>query len=85
MQIITRVRVFNECLLELRNHLVKAHALVNEANTMSDEMNKDTIFAVILRVPIKNLTPNRPVSFNIYINYKIYCCYVEGAHQEPHP
>ena len=44
---------------KLRDQVVRANTLVREANTLSDEMCKETSFRVILQIPKANLDANR--------------------------
>ncbi|XP_070533072.1 kinesin-like protein KIF13A isoform X2 [Ptychodera flava] len=51
--------VFRQSLSKLREEVVKANALVREANFLAEEMGKQTEFHVTLQIPASNLTPNR--------------------------
>ena len=53
--------MFKQSLVKLRAEVVKANALVREANTLSQEMGKVTEFSVTLQIPAANLSPNRRV------------------------
>ena len=44
---------------KLRDQVVRANTLVREANTLSDEMCKETSFRVILQIPKANLDANK--------------------------
>lgn len=48
-------------LITLREQLLHANSLIREANSICKEMNLDLRFSVTLRIPAKNLTPNRKV------------------------
>ena len=54
--------MFRQSLIRLKEEVVKANALVREANTLAQEMGKQTEFSVTLQIPAANLTPNRKVS-----------------------
>lgn len=45
----------------LREEVLKAKALVREANDLSQEMGKKTEFQVTLQIPANSLSPNRRV------------------------
>ncbi|XP_071504445.1 kinesin-like protein KIF13A [Diadema antillarum] len=51
--------MFRQSLAKLREDVVKANALVREANFLGEEMGKHTEFRVTLQIPACNLTPNR--------------------------
>ncbi|XP_077990731.1 kinesin-like protein KIF13A [Glandiceps talaboti] len=51
--------IFRQSLAKLREEVVKANALVREANFLAEEMGKKTEFHVTLQIPASNLTPNR--------------------------
>ena len=40
---------------------MKANTLVIEANSLAEEMGKQTEFSVTLQIPAANLSPNRKV------------------------
>ncbi|XP_070208560.1 kinesin-like protein KIF13A isoform X2 [Littorina saxatilis] len=54
-----REKNFKQSLSKLREEVVKANALVREANFLSQEMGKQTEFHVTLQIPAANLSPNR--------------------------
>lgn len=54
--------MFRRSLVELKADIVRANVLVNEANFLAEEMNKQTKFSVTLQIPPANLSPNRRVS-----------------------
>ncbi|KAK2703262.1 hypothetical protein QYM36_018247 [Artemia franciscana] len=54
-----RDETFRRSLALLREEIVKANALVREANFLSEEMGRQTLFSVTLQIPPQNLTPNR--------------------------
>lgn len=54
-----RDELFRKSLAKLREDIVRANALVREANFLSDEMGKQTEFKVTLQIPAANLSPNR--------------------------
>ena len=59
---ISREKNFKQSLAKLREEVVKANALVREANFLAQEMGKQTEFHVTLQIPAANLSPNRRVS-----------------------
>jgi kinesin family protein 13 len=60
-----REKNFKQSLAKLREEVVKANALVREANQLSQEMGKQTEFHVTLQIPAANLSPNRRVCSKI--------------------
>ena len=56
-----RDKMFKQSLCKLREEVVKANALVREANFLGEEMGKQTEFHVTLQIPATNLSPNRRV------------------------
>ncbi|XP_055871121.1 kinesin-like protein KIF13A isoform X6 [Biomphalaria glabrata] len=54
-----RDTMFKQSLIKLREEVVKANALVREANILAQEMGKLTEFHVTLQIPASNLSPNR--------------------------
>ena len=54
--------MFKQSLCKLREEVVKANALVREANFLAEEMGKQTEFHVTLQIPATNLSPNRRVN-----------------------
>ncbi|XP_011505399.1 PREDICTED: kinesin-like protein KIF13A [Ceratosolen solmsi marchali] len=54
-----RDEMFKRSLGQLKADILKANALVQEANFLAEEMNKQTKFSVTLRIPPNNLSPNR--------------------------
>ncbi|XP_018096503.1 kinesin-like protein KIF13A isoform X2 [Xenopus laevis] len=54
-----RDELFRQSLSKLREQLVKANALVREANFLGEEMNKCTDYQVTLQIPAVNLSANR--------------------------
>lgn len=62
--------MFRRSLVELKADIVKANVLVQEANFLAEELDKQTKFSVTLQIPPSNLSPNRRVSF-IFIKKSI--------------
>ena len=58
--------MFKQSLAKLRQEVVKANALVREANFLAEEMGKQTEFHVTLQIPASNLSPNRRVCDLLY-------------------
>ncbi|XP_071810654.1 kinesin-like protein KIF13A isoform X3 [Apostichopus japonicus] len=54
-----REELFRHGLSKLREEVVKANALVTEANLLAEEMGKHTEFRVTLQIPACNLSANR--------------------------
>ncbi|XP_078664802.1 kinesin-like protein KIF13A isoform X10 [Branchiostoma floridae x Branchiostoma belcheri] len=54
-----RDELFRQGLAKLREEIVKANALVREANSLAQELEKMTEFHVTLQIPASNLSPNR--------------------------
>lgn len=67
-----RDEMFKRSLGQLKNDIMRANALVQEANFLAEEMEKKTKFSVTLQIPPANLSPNRRVcqkKFMIKKNY----------------
>lgn len=56
-----RDEMFKRSLGQLKADILKANALVQEANFLAEEMGKQTKFSVTLQIPPNNLSPNRKV------------------------
>ncbi|CAK9801954.1 Kinesin-like protein KIF13A [Anthophora quadrimaculata] len=54
-----RDEMFKRSLGQLKADILKANALVQEANFLAEEMEKQTKFSVTLQIPPNNLSPNR--------------------------
>ncbi|XP_050097120.1 kinesin-like protein KIF13A isoform X2 [Anopheles aquasalis] len=54
-----RDEMFKRSLGQLKTDIVRANALVQEANVLAEELNKQTKFSVTLQIPPANLSPNR--------------------------
>ncbi|XP_049306633.1 kinesin-like protein KIF13A isoform X4 [Bactrocera dorsalis] len=54
-----RDEMFRRSLGQLKNDIMRANALVQEANFLAEEMEKKTKFSVTLQIPPANLSPNR--------------------------
>ena len=54
--------MFKRSLGQLKQDIIKANALVQEANFLAEVLNKQTKFSVTLQIPPANLGPNRKVS-----------------------
>ncbi|XP_055614279.1 kinesin-like protein KIF13A, partial [Uranotaenia lowii] len=54
-----RDEMFKRSLGQLKTDIVRANSLVQEANVLAEEMNKQTKFSVTLQIPPANLSPNR--------------------------
>lgn len=58
-----RDEMFKRSLGQLKADIMRANALVQEANVLAEEMEKQTKFSVTLQIPPANLSPNRRVCF----------------------
>ncbi|KOC61693.1 Kinesin-like protein KIF13A, partial [Habropoda laboriosa] len=58
-----RDEMFKRSLGQLKADILKANALVQEANFLAEEMEKQTKFSVTLQIPPNNLSPNRKSVF----------------------
>ncbi|XP_020720810.1 kinesin-like protein KIF13B isoform X6 [Bombus affinis] len=58
-----RDEMFKRSLGQLKADILKANALVQEANFLAEEMGKQTKFSVTLQIPPNNLSPNRKSVF----------------------
>lgn len=69
-----RDEMFRRSLGQLKDDILKANSLVQEANFLAEEMERKTKFSVTLQIPPANLSPNRRVSnvCDIYINIYRY-------------
>lgn len=56
-----RDEMFKRSLGQLKTDIMRANALVQEANFLAEEMGKQTKFSVTLQIPPANLSPNRRV------------------------
>ncbi|XP_059615557.1 kinesin-like protein KIF13B isoform X4 [Phlebotomus argentipes] len=54
-----RDEMFRRSLGQLKADIMRANALVQEANVLAEEMEKKTKFSVTLQIPPANLSPNR--------------------------
>uniref|UniRef100_UPI00398F7F6A kinesin-like protein KIF13A isoform X2 n=1 Tax=Pristiophorus japonicus TaxID=55135 RepID=UPI00398F7F6A len=54
-----RDQLFRHSLAKLREQIVRANALVREANFLAEEMSKQTDYQVTLQIPAANLSANR--------------------------
>ncbi|EAT47335.1 AAEL001582-PA, partial [Aedes aegypti] len=54
-----RDEMFKRSLGQLKTDIVRANSLVQEANVLAEEMDKQTKFSVTLQIPPANLSPNR--------------------------
>ncbi|XP_025837390.1 kinesin-like protein KIF13A isoform X2 [Agrilus planipennis] len=54
-----RDEMFKRSIGQLKADIVRANALVQEANVLAEEMGRQTRFSVTLQIPPANLSPNR--------------------------
>ena len=57
-----RDEMFKRSINQLKAGILKANVLVQEANTLAEEMSRNIKFSVTLQIPPANLSPNRKVS-----------------------
>lgn len=55
---------FKRSLGRLKADILRANALVQEANFLAEEMRRNTRFSVTLQIPPQNLSPNRKVTLD---------------------
>lgn len=55
---------FKRSLGRLKADILRANALVQEANFLAEEMRRNTRFSVTLQIPPQNLSPNRKVGYD---------------------
>jgi len=67
-----RDEMFKRSLGQLKADIMRANALVQEANFLAEEMEKQTKFSVTLQIPPANLSPNRRVIFFFFFIKKFY-------------
>lgn len=65
-----RDETFKRSLGQLKADILKANALVQEANHLAEEMARNTKFSVTLQIPPANLSPNRKVGIFSWLRYK---------------
>jgi kinesin family protein 13 len=53
--------MFKRSLGQLKADILRANALVQEANFLAEEVGRQTTFSVTLQIPPANLSPNRKV------------------------
>lgn len=58
-----RDEMFRRSIGQLKADILRANALVQEANVLAEEMGKQTKFSVTLQIPPANLSPNRKVGY----------------------
>lgn len=55
--------MFRKSISCLKEDIVTANSLVQEANYLAEEMSKQVKYSVTLQIPPANLSPNRKVNF----------------------
>lgn len=58
--------MFRKSISRLKEDIVTANSLVQEANYLAEEMGKQVKYSVTLQIPPANLSPNRKVSAPIH-------------------
>lgn len=61
-----RDEMFRRSIGKLKEDILRANSLVQEANVVAEEMGRQTKFSVTLQIPPANLSPNRKVCH--YVN-----------------
>lgn len=61
-----REALMSRTLRKLRDQIVRANLLVQEAGVISEELNKKTEYRVTLQIPAANLNANRKVNTHMY-------------------
>jgi kinesin family protein 13 len=61
MYLLYRDEMFKRSLGQLKADILRANALVQEANFLAEEVGRQTTFSVTLQIPPANLSPNRKV------------------------
>jgi len=61
MCLLYRDEMFKRSLGQLKADILRANALVQEANFLAEEVGRQTTFSVTLQIPPANLSPNRKV------------------------
>lgn len=56
-----RDEMFKRSIVQLKNDIFRANAMVHEANNLAEELGMHTKFSVTLQIPPGNLSPNRKV------------------------
>jgi kinesin family protein 13 len=67
MYLLFRDEMFKRSLGQLKADILRANALVKEANFLAEEMGRHTTFSVTLQIPPANLSPNRKVSVESFL------------------
>lgn len=63
-----RDEMFKRSLGQLKTDILRANSLVQEANFLAEEMEKQTKFSVTLQIPPNNLSPNRKVRISFFLS-----------------
>lgn len=66
----SREAVLTRSLRKLREQIVRANLLVQEASFISEELDKKTEYRVTLQIPAANLNANRKVSHYLIQIYR---------------
>lgn len=61
MNVLFREAMMTRSLRRLKEQIVRANLLAQEANFISEELNKKTEYLVTLQIPAANLNANRKV------------------------
>lgn len=62
-----RDEIFKRSISQLKSGILKANALVQEANSYAEQLGRNTKFSVTLQIPPANLSPNRKVTITFHI------------------
>lgn len=67
MNVFFREAMMTRSLRRLKEQIVRANLLTQEANFISEELNKKTEYLVTLQIPAANLNANRKVGVDFQI------------------
>ena len=76
MYLLYRDEMFKRSLGQLKADILRANALVQEANFLAEEVGRQTTFSVTLQIPPANLSPNRKVGKENFVK----CVHVLHCH-----
>lgn len=71
MNVFFREAMMTRSLRRLKEQIVRANLLAQEANFISEELNKKTEYLVTLQIPAANLNANRKVGESAFSNLKL--------------
>lgn len=80
--VFSRDELFRQSLSRLREQVVRANALVREANFLSEEMLKLTDYQVTLQIPAANLSANRKVRVHTFTFLRSADAFIQTSGQD---